>query len=121
MNNQFKRRCKLGAEARIILHERFPEVFKGKGENKHPLRVGIHADIKREIPEFSSNQVHMALRDYMGGPTYLRNMIEGTLRMGLDGKLYEPVTKEHELAAKQNLQKLEVRYACMNALKMKDA
>ncbi|MDR6953828.1 ProP effector [Ancylobacter sp. 3268] len=72
-------------ETREQLAQRFPRCFMPKGAPKLPLKIGIYHDLKLAAPDISSRRLHLALRDYTGGPTYLAALREGAHRLGLDG------------------------------------
>jgi hypothetical protein len=84
----------------------FPHVFQPKGWAKPPLKVGIHRDILERLPDLFTHQVRAALRDYTGGPTYLRGLKAGALRFDLDGKWAGNVTEDEAKSAKQRLDEI---------------
>lgn len=83
--NKFQRQR---AEAvREILVAHFPRCFKPKGQPKQPLALKLHLRIRDRIAGLSRDDIFWALKDYTGGPTYLKAMIEGAARIGLDGEI----------------------------------
>jgi ProP effector len=72
----------------------FPLAFMAKGAVKRPLKIGIHEDILRLLPEMEPAHLAAALGDYTGGPTYHRSMIPGAARVDLAGKPAGSVTPE---------------------------
>lgn len=106
-------------EIRHALWEMYPGCFAGKGKEKAPLKIGIHKDI-RAGGGFTSREIHLALRDYVGGPTYIRNVVEGADRTDLDGKPVGKVTVEEAKTAATRLrgkQHWQVRREMIAALK----
>jgi ProP effector len=95
-----KKTAAMAARVRGIIAERFPWTFKGRGDDKPPLKVGICFDIQCVMPELSRKAVALALGDYTWGPTYARNLVAGAPRIDLDGLPSGVVTpREAEHAA----------------------
>lgn len=86
----WKVRRRVAWRVRAILVERFPSAFKGPGEPKPPLMIGISAEIMLRCPDLKTHEIGTALKDYCTGTTYLRSFIDGADRINLDG---EPVAK----------------------------
>lgn len=76
---------KIAERIRAILVERFPAAFAPKGGEKRPLKIGIFKAIRAELSDISENELALALEDYTWGPTYIRGLIAGAERIGLDG------------------------------------
>lgn len=85
----------LAATTRKILHERFPACFAGKGKDKRPLAIGIHKQVFEAAPDLSRRSIRLAIRDYVSGYKYLRNVRTGATRINLDGSLAGAVVSEH--------------------------
>ena len=88
---------------RRILVERFPQTFKPRGAPKPPLKIGIADDVMRAMPELSSKIVRIALADYTWGSTYCEQVVEGAMRIDLDGNPCGAVSKSEEEFAKRRL------------------
>lgn len=73
------------AATRALLVARYPACFADKGREKRPLRLGVHNLIMADLPEIGLKRLTAALGDYTAGPTYLRNVVAGATRIGLDG------------------------------------
>lgn len=100
---------RVARETRAVLVERFPAVFMGKGVDKIPLKVGIDKEIRAAIPELKSRQVYCAMRDYVTGGRYLKAMVAGAVRIGLDGNPSGTVTEEQAQIAAARLKALNGR------------
>jgi ProP effector len=95
------------AATRNLLTETFPLAFMPKGTEKRPLKVGIYADVRAALPELSGKDVRIALADYTEGPTYLRNVIAGAVRVGLNGEPAGAVTEEQAAHAAGRMKRFE--------------
>ena len=95
---------RIARQIRPILEERFPLAFVGKGQDKKPLRLGIHRDLAAACLDIPKAHLRIALSDYVNGPRYARCMVEGTPRVALDGSLDGVVTKEHAARARAALE-----------------
>jgi ProP effector len=73
---------------RQILVERFPQTFRGFGEPKLPLKVGIRGDLFNSpvVADLDNYAIGCAIRDYCTGPTYHSQMLTGATRVDLEGK-----------------------------------
>ncbi|PPQ35402.1 ProQ/FINO family protein [Rhodoblastus acidophilus] len=100
MNKTAKARCNA---ARDLLHAKWPTAFAGRGCSKKPLAIGITKQIMTELPEIGFHRLTAALSDYCSGPTYLRNVIEGAPRVGLDGRPCGVVSPDEASYAAQRL------------------
>jgi ProP effector len=67
------------------LAARFPACFAGPDAAPRPLNLGIHADLRAAMPELSVHERKVALHHYVTTSDYLRALIEGVERVGLDG------------------------------------
>jgi sRNA-binding protein len=105
------------AEVRRILTERFPLAFMPKGASKPPLKVGTYGDVRVAAPDLTSKDVRLALNDYTGGATYLRNVIVGAVRIDLNGESAGTVTEDQAAHAAGRLKRFE-RWAASQAKKV---
>ncbi|MFP5518075.1 MAG: ProQ/FINO family protein [Alphaproteobacteria bacterium] len=87
-----KRRTGLRADRRALAHN-FPACFNPPKSRtpKHPLKVGITADIiargvtgEDGLP-LSRNRIERAVRDYCLGTKYRAALVAGAIRVDLDG------------------------------------
>ncbi len=91
------------AEMRAILVECWPLAFMPKSAPKKPLKVGIRNDIYERMPDFDGRLI-AAIGDYTSGRTYLDHIVEGTVRVRLDGSVAGIVTvgqAEHAVTRRQ--------------------
>jgi sRNA-binding protein len=95
---------------RKLLADRFPKCFAPKGAQKMPVVVGIHRKIKQELPDLSMGRIHRAIANYVGGPTYLRNVVEGAPRVDLDGSPAGKVSAASQAYSTERLKKLEASW-----------
>lgn len=86
---------------------RFPLCFAPKGQPKRPLKSGIHVDIIAAAPDLDQSVVRLALHDYTNGVTYLREMVEGTERIGIGGKPEGHVTVQAAEHAADSLRRIQ--------------
>lgn len=99
IGKQNPRRREIAAETRVLLVSRFPKCFMPKGKAKLPLKIGIDKDLAEQCPDILAVHIRIAMRDYCGGPRYLREMVEGARRVALDGSDAGFVTKDAARAA----------------------
>ena len=85
------------------LHRRFPLCFAAKGAEKRPLKLCINQDIAQRAPDLDPDLVYAAIGDYQRGRTYLRNLVLGALRVGLDGLCAGSVTRSQAWRAELRL------------------
>lgn len=99
------------AQVRQALHITYPKCFAAKGQQKRPLKIGIHKDLlangREMMPGLSCRLIRAGLRDYVSGPTYLRNMLAGAERIDLDGNPAGVVTEDHEVQARRQIAALK--------------
>jgi sRNA-binding protein len=88
-------------ELREVFVERFPSAFLPP----RPLKIGIHADIVAAMPEIAVRDIGMVLRLHVSRDAYLRAMIAGTDRVGLDGTAVGSVTEEQAQDAHKILER----------------
>lgn len=111
-NREKRRQSKETARrVRELLAARFPACFRTHGSrDKVPLKIGIKADIKEAVPELSYGEIYLALKDYCGGPTYLRSLIPGAARIDLSGHPAGSVTDMEFRDAINKLVMLETKW-----------
>ena len=92
--------------AHAILMERFPQAFPKDYDAIRPLKIDIHADLIRRLPDFDHTLLRRALANHTQRDGYLLALIHGRgdRRYDLDGQPAGTVTPEERAAA---LQKLE--------------
>ena len=101
-----RQKRRIAAEIRAQLVDAFPACFKGEGEDKPPLKLGIDADILERLP-VAGWKLTIALGDYTCSPTYQRNLVEGADRIDLDGNPAGKVTAEQAERAAARMRKFE--------------
>jgi sRNA-binding protein len=69
----------------------------------HPLKIGIDQDIREKCPDVSLKTRRQFIRDYVGQVGYLRLLVTGTARVGLDGAADGIVTEDQAQNAKERL------------------
>ncbi|HKQ85646.1 MAG TPA: ProQ/FINO family protein [Candidatus Acidoferrales bacterium] len=85
----------------VRLATMFPAAFTIDPASVQPLRVGIFADLRRELGEtFTAPQLSRALQKYTGSLVYLKKCKEGVPRIGLDGTPDGKVSVEHARRAR---------------------
>ncbi len=95
-------------DALNMLYKLFPKAFLK--ENIRPLKLGIFNDIKAKVTDIeglSITKVRAALRVYTTRIEYLQSVVEGNLRIDLDGNEAEAVTKEHQEYAQGLIEQLK--------------
>lgn len=91
------------------LVRRFPGTFKGYGQPKPPLQIGIRAEIMIAWPEATKADLDLALTDYCSGSTYLRSFIVGARRVRIDGTEGDEITETDIKNAQDRLRANAVR------------
>jgi sRNA-binding protein len=82
-----------------------------------PLATGIHLDMAAD-GRFTAEQIGRLLGVYCGRPRYLRALVAGAFRIGLDGKPTAlRVTTEEEAHARERLAKADAAKAAKAAKK----
>lgn len=98
-------------QVRHILATVYPDCFSEKGRRKRPLKIGIHKDIRTDIrdkaPGISCRMLRNAIRDYVSGPTYLKSIVAGATRIGIDGSESGLVTDDQAAHAERMLASLK--------------
>jgi sRNA-binding protein len=106
-----KRQTFITQSMRQGLQNRFPLAFMGFEAPKRPLMVGILQAVLAADPKLRKSQVKAAIGNYVGGRTYLRSMIEGAVRIDLDGNPSgQTVTAEEAAYSLDLLKKLDAAY-----------
>jgi sRNA-binding protein len=83
-----------------LLCARFPEVFSAS-KQRRPLKIGIHADVVPALGgEVRERELKSALRAYTSSASYLRSVVGGASRFGIDGHPAGTVTAEEQAHAK---------------------
>ncbi len=94
-----------------ILRQEFPACFK-KAVEKQPIKSGIHVDLDahyKQDTRFTEDELRLALAFYTRGIDYLKTIITGTERIGLDGSPAGKVNTGDEQYAQRLLQaKLDI-------------
>jgi len=84
------------------LAERWPRCFSVNEKRRRPLKVGIAEEIRAAGLDID---VKAALAFYAHSATYLKALVAGAVRIGLDGEPAGTVTKEQEAVARLELAK----------------
>jgi sRNA-binding protein len=111
------KRGRRGVVIRALLAERFPKCFAAKGQAKRPLKIGIHADIRKAAPDISIKELNRGLFDYTAGPRYLEAMTGGAVRVDLDGNDAGTVTAEEAGTSALRARGMRLANICHNAIK----
>ncbi len=93
------------------LSRRFPKAFAMETHGKRPLKHGIFHDIWNAAPDLAYDPLRFALGQYVGGTTYLEQIIEGEQRWGLYGEPAGVVTTAEEEEAREKLARIYERRA----------
>ena len=80
------------------LHAEFP-VFR----DFLPLAIGIHKMLMERLPDLDKAQLRTALHHHTATTRYLKALVEGAPRMGLDGNAAGVVTAEQQVQAAETL------------------
>ena len=107
MSKSFAKTKRAAEATRAILADAFPKCFAPKGAAKLPIAVGLHHEILAALPELGFHRLSAALGDYTGGPTYLRNVVEGAPRIGLHGEIKGVVTADQAAHAAKRMEGFE--------------
>jgi ProP effector len=99
---EMKRRA---LETQATLAERFPACFKPQGQPRLPLKIDIHKDIINVAPDLSEADIRQGIRGYVSAPVYHQAVIEGAVRVDLNGDPAGVVTADHARWAKIKLRK----------------
>jgi sRNA-binding protein len=86
-----------------LLAARFPATFSADLELVKPIAIGIRQAIQLQCPDIPPKQLRWALGLYCSHGSYLRSLIEGAPRIGLDGTPSGSVTADAAQAAAATL------------------
>jgi sRNA-binding protein len=76
----------IDAQATIkLLSEKFPHAFFQFERRRRPLALGIHKEVAAAMPTLTAEQIHAAMRSYVGNEFYCRACREGAVRINLLG------------------------------------
>jgi sRNA-binding protein len=89
------------------LIERWPDVFNVK--KPVPLAIGIHAALLEAIPDITDQQLRRVLARWCTRPHYLKTLIAGADRHGLEGILGTVSEDAAKLAAEQ-MEALDIQF-----------
>lgn len=79
-----------------LLVDNYPEVFNFK----HPLKKGIYHEIRTALGNsITARELSTFLRNYCNSNEYLKCLVAGAKRIGIDGKFYDEITPEEESAS----------------------
>jgi ProP effector len=87
------------------LAKRFPNCFKKFNEPKQPLMINVHLAVFAAAPNLSRRYIRAAIRGYVGYTNYLSAMVEGAVRIDLDGNAAGVVTAADAQSAQERLAK----------------
>ncbi|KQW30794.1 hypothetical protein ASE36_00375 [Rhizobium sp. Root274] len=106
-------------QVRAALSLAFPECIARKSGKKKPLKIGIRQDLmaaaRDHFPTLSRRLIDAFLRDYCGGPNYLKSVIKGAVRVNLQGSFAGFVSADEALFAHECLRRINVREAQIKA------
>jgi ProP effector len=88
------------------LAERWPKCFAVDEKRRRPLKIGIAEEVRALLPDID---VSAALAYYAHNPSYLKALVSGAVRIGLDGEPAGTVTAVHEAFARRELAKRETK------------
>lgn len=74
-----------GKILRLLFVQKFPKTFMPSGVPKIPLKIGIFEDLCAALSWFPKRAIGAALDDYKSGTTYLQILVEGAVRVDLEG------------------------------------
>ena len=88
-----------------LLMNRFPKVFPKDYDQIKPLKIGIHADLVRHLPEIDATLLRRALANHTTRDGYLLALIHhrGNHRYDLHGNVVGAVTPEERAEAIRRL------------------
>lgn len=107
-----KRKKKKVEGVKAALKEEFPNCFKS-GNEKLPLKIGIHLQLHfhyKDDSRFYPEDLQKGINAYASSPKYLAKIVEGAVRVDIDGNPVGRVTAD-EAADAQN--KLKIREALL--------
>jgi len=88
-----------------ILIQRFPKAFPKDYDAIRPLKIDIHADLIKRLPDVDHALLHRALANHTGRDGYLLALVHGRgdRRYDLDGRPAGTVTPEEREEAQKRL------------------
>jgi len=86
------------------LCEAYPEVFNR--DNVRPLKIGIQEDLIAD-EKLARNRIKRALASYVRNPAYLKALVVGAERVGIDGQASGSVTEEEAAHATEKLDQIK--------------
>jgi ProP effector len=97
----------------LRLRAQFPNVISrlDMQHGRRPLKIGIHDDLVALLPEVDPQIIGLALKLYTVHSGYLRSLVEGAPRVGLNGAEVGTVTAEAASHAQDLLQRFLRRQA----------
>jgi ProP effector len=79
----------------------YPKTFFVREQGRRPLKLGIHHDLNSDTTHgLSSNEVRQVIGWYCSSPAYRAAVVEGAIRVGLDGEAAGEVTAAAAAVAK---------------------
>jgi ProP effector len=87
----------------VTLIGRFPAAFKPQGQQRLPLKIGIHKDVFELAPDLPQHEVKKAITMYVNQRSYQHVIIEGADRVDLNGQPSGVVTEGHAIWAQIKL------------------
>jgi ProP effector len=100
-----KERQKREAAIRALA-QRWPKCFAVNEKRRRPLKVGIAEEIRAAGLDID---VSAALAFYAHNASYMKALVVGAVRIGLDGEPAGTVTKEQEAVARIELARRETK------------
>ncbi|MDP2358696.1 MAG: ProQ/FINO family protein [Beijerinckiaceae bacterium] len=91
---------------RKFLVETYPLTFCDRGVAKRPLALCVRAGLFEAHADVDQDLLNRTLKDYTGGPTYLRQMRKGADRINLAGSAEGFVTGYQAREAGNRLRKM---------------
>jgi ProP effector len=88
------------------LAERWPKCFAVDEKRRQPLKVGIAEEARALLPDID---VSTALALYTRSTSYMKALVAGAVRIGLNGEPAGTVTAGHETFARRELAKRETK------------
>lgn len=117
---QLRQKARLEERLNIIekLEGYFPQCFNFK--NPIPLKVGIEADVIKNLPEgaiISRKKLQRAIKYYVSNIKYRKTLIRSTFRHDLYGKPTGAVDPNHKADASRWLAEIRERYMMGTSVK----
>ena len=88
------------------LAERWPKCFAVDAKRRRPLKIGIAEEIRAAGLDV---EVSAALSYYAYNASYMKALVAGAIRIGLDGEPAGTVTADQEAFARRELAKRETK------------